>query len=214
MLLDGRPVKTPRKSFLTVPTRALAEAVAGEWAAQGDKIAPLSMPLTRLANTAIDRVRDERDKIVDEVLSFAGSDLVCYRAHEPADLVERQARHWDPILHFAQRELDAGFVTAQGITHVPQPEEALRAFEAYAKGLNDFALAGFHSLTTLTGSALLTAMLERQTISPEDAWTAAHVDEDWQIAQWGEDEEAMERRQRRHAEFLSCCRYLSCLKAG
>ncbi len=207
--LDGRTVKTPSKAPLLLPTRALAEAVAAEWDAQGEKIDPASMLFTKLANTAIDRVRPLRANIVAEVLDYANSDLVCYRADSPDDLVKRHAAAWDPVVDWARTALDAPFAVTTGIIHKPQPEAALRAYEVAMAGLNDFELSAHHTLMSLSGSALIAMMLARRAISAEAAWTAVHVDEDFQIEQWGEDEEASVRRAARHTEFLGASRFLA-----
>jgi chaperone required for assembly of F1-ATPase len=209
--LDKRPLRTPLKAPLVLPTQALAEAIAAEWERQGEKVDPFSMPLTRLANTGIDRVAAERDKIVGEIVAFAGSDLVSYRADEPLALVERQAESWDPILDWARRELDAPFMATSGVMHLRQPEAALNAFAGHLSRRSDLAVAALHNLTTLTGSALMAAMIEAGQLSAEDAWRAAHVDEDWQVEHWGEDAEAAAKRARRQIEFESSCRFLSLL---
>lgn len=207
--LDGRSVKTPMKAALQLPTQALAEAVAAEWDAQREHIEPASMILTKLANTAIDRVAPGRTRIEAEVLDYAGSDLVCYRADRPPELVARQAALWDPVIDWARTLLDAPYETTLGITHRPQPEAALKAYGAALSTLNDFELAAAHTVMTLTGSALITLMLARQVIDPEQGWQAAHVDEDYQIAQWGEDFEAAARRAGRQAEYLTACRFMA-----
>jgi chaperone required for assembly of F1-ATPase len=206
--LDGRPVKTPGKALLALPTEALARAVADEWAAQGEKIKPSTMPLTKLANTAIDRVGPEVPRIAAEMVEYAGSDLVCYRAGRPPDLVARQAALWNPIVDWALGELDAPFRIAIGIMHLPQPPEALGAMEAAFAATGKFGLAGLHNIMSLTGSALIALMFARGSLSAEAAWAAAHADEDYQIAQWGQDEEAAERRRRRHSEFIAWCRFV------
>ncbi|MCA3561803.1 MAG: ATPase [Aestuariivirga sp.] len=207
--LDGRPVKTPIKAPLRLPTRALAEAVATEWAEQGGEMKPATMYLTKLANTAIDRVGAHRAAILQELLDYANSDLVCYRADRPPQLVERQARAWDPIVDWARTDLDAPFEVTGGILHRPQPEAARAAFGEAVKPLTDFELAAFHSVMTLTGSALIAMMLARRATVPEAAWIAAHVDEDYQIEHWGHDAEAQARRAARFTEFMACCRFMA-----
>lgn len=206
--LDGRPVKTPMKAPLRLPTRALADAVAAEWAEQGAEIKPATMTLTKLANTAIDRVGEHRAAIAQEVLDYANSDLVCYRTDRPPQLVAYQATAWDPIVDWARTALDAPFEVTDGILHRPQPEAALSAFAAAVQPLSDFERAAFHSIMTLTGSALIAMMLARQATTPDAAWTAAHVDEDYQVEHWGEDAEAQARRAARHTEFMACCRFM------
>ena len=207
--LDGRSVKTPLKAALALPTRPLAEAVAAEWDAQGEQIDPAAMILTKLANTAIDRVGPHRAAIIAEVVDYANADLVCYRAGTPEALVERHARSWDPVVDWARTALDAPFTVTSGIIHKPQPEAALKAHETAVAALNDFELAAYHSIMSLTGSALIAMMLARAAIPPEAAWIAAHVDEDYQIELWGQDEEAQKRRAARYAEFMACCRFLA-----
>ena len=211
--LDGRAVKTPLKVPLALPTRALAEAVAAEWEAQGEKLDPASMTLTKLANTAIDRVAASREAIEAEVLDYSNSDLVCYRADRPPDLVQRHTRQWDPVVDWARTALDAPFEVRMGVMHKPQPEAALGAFGAALNDMSDFELAAFHTLMTLTGSALIALMLARRAINPEEAWITAHVDEDYQIEQWGEDAEAAARRAARLKEFMAACRFLGLARA-
>ena len=167
--LDGKPIKTPMKAPLRLPNRALAEAVAAEWEAQATQISPAHMPLTRLANTAIDRVSQERPKIEAEALAYANSDLICYRADRPPDLVARQAAAWDPVADWARTSLDAPFTVTAGVMHQPQPAAALTAFAAAVAALDDFELAAFHTVMTLTGSALIAMMLARRQPDAETA---------------------------------------------
>jgi chaperone required for assembly of F1-ATPase len=211
ILLDGRVVKTPMKAKLALPTKALAEAVAEEWRAQEKLIDPAKMPLTKLANTAIDRVSAERAHVAAEVVAFAGNDLVCYRATEPTELVARENQHWNPILDWAQSALDSKFICTSGVSHVAQPAAALKAVEATVAMLDDFTLTATHTAMTLTGSALLALMLNARAINAEAAWAAAHVDEDFQISQWGEDFEAADRRAYRKLEFDATVRFLTLL---
>lgn len=207
--LDGRNVKTPLKAALVLPTRPLAEAVAAEWDAQVDVIKPHAMPLTKLANTAIDRAISEGPKIAAEILEFAGSDMVCYRAESPAGLAKRQTTHWDPITSWAKSDLNVNFTTVSTITHKLQSPAALQALEAHIKSLDPFSFVAVHNLTTLTGSALLAAMVAIGKIPADAAWLAANVDEDWQIETWGEDAEAMARRAGRFNEFSACVRFVN-----
>ena len=207
--LDDRVVKTPMKAPLRLPTRPLAEAVAAEWEAQGEKIDPATMLFTKLANTAIDRVGPLRAAIVSEVLDYANSDLVCYRAGTPDALVLRHTGAWDPIVDWARTALDAPFVVTIGIVHTPQPEAALQAYASALAELSHFELSAYYTIMTLTGSALIAMMLARNAITPEAAWAAAHVDEDYQIEQWGGDEEAATRHALRLKEFTACCRFMA-----
>ena len=205
--LDNRPLRTPLKRALDLPTLGLAEDVAAEWESQAEKVDPGTMPLTRLANTAIDRVATDRDRIVAEIVDFAGSDLVCYRADKPQELVERQAWSWQPVLDWARRALAADFGVTEGVVHVRQAEATLLAVREYFARESVWSLTAIHNITTLTGSALLAAMACAGAIPASEAWTAAHVDEDWQIEHWGWDEEARHRRNHRRREFDNCLRF-------
>jgi chaperone required for assembly of F1-ATPase len=209
--LDGRPVRTPGKRPLAVPTAALAEAIAEEWRGQGARIDPASMPLTRLANTVIDAVVERMAEVRADALKYAASDLVCYRAEHPAELTALQARHWDPILAWAQRVLGATFQTAPGITHRSQPQPALDAVRQRLEALDAFRLAALHELTTLSGSVLIALIVLDGKLDADAAWAAAHVDEDWQIRQWGEDFEAAARRRQRRRDFDAAVRLIRIL---
>jgi chaperone required for assembly of F1-ATPase len=201
ILLDGRPARTPRKSLLALPTAVLAEAVAAEWAAQIESIDPAAMPLTRFANTALAGVTGREADVCADIVRYAGSDLLCYRAEHPGGLVRRQALHWDPVLDWAGERLGVAFVVASGLMPVSQPPSATHALHAALAPLDAFALSALHSMTTLTGSALLAFAVHQRRLDLDAAWTAAHVDEDWQIEEWGEDAEASARRARRRAEM-------------
>ncbi len=200
--LDGRRAMTPGRRPLVVPHARLAEAIAAEWNTQADEIDPASMPVTRLANTAIDGVAAQVDEVRAQIVNYAGTDLLCYRAGEPAGLVERQRSAWDPILAWAEQRLAVRFVLAEGFVHAAQPAETLAAImKAVAAFDEPFRLTGLHLATTLTGSALIALALANSALTTETAWSAAHVDEDWNIAQWGEDEEAAARQARRFTDF-------------
>jgi chaperone required for assembly of F1-ATPase len=211
VLLDGRPMRTPAKRELAVPSLALAEALAAEWDAQGEHIDPASMPLTRLVNSAIDGVAGREDEVRADIAKHAASDLVCYRAEAPAGLVRRQAGAWDPVLAWAHEALGARLVLGRGIVPVAQPQAALAAIECALAGLDTFSLAVHHVMTTLMGSALLALAQASGRLTAEEAWAAAHVDEDWQISQWGEDAEARARRDRRWADMQAASRLLALL---
>jgi len=206
--LDGRPVKTPLKRDLALPRRALAEAVAEEWRRQGEHIDPAAMPMTRLANTALDRVSGDEPRIVAEIAEYAGSDLLCYRAEGPEGLIEREARHWDPVLTWAGSHLEHPFIAVSGLVHQPQPEPTLQAVARHLSHHDAFALTALHNMATLTGSALLAMSVEAGELAADAAWAAAHVDEDWQIEQWGQDAEASRRRGARRAEFDAAVTFL------
>lgn len=209
ILLDKRGVKTPLKAKLILPNADLAAAIADEWRAQLRVINPVLMPLTKLVNTAIDRVSAERAHVAAEVKAFAGNDLVCYRADAPAALVALQAQAWEQILVWAERALGAKFITVSGVIHVQQDANALEAVAQRVATLNNYALTGVHNLMTLTGSALIALMMHARGLGAVDAWNAAHVDEDFQISQWGEDFEAVSRRAFRKSEFDATVRFLS-----
>jgi chaperone required for assembly of F1-ATPase len=211
VLLDGRPIHTPAKAKLSLPTQKLADAVAEEWRAQAKHIDPSTMKLTKLANSAIDGVRGREAAVLDDLIAFAASDLLCYRADAPEGLIARQTEQWDPVLAWAKQELGALFQLAQGIVHVAQPRASLDTIKERLKGFDAFSLAALHVMTALTGSALLALAVASERFTPDEAWAAAHVDEDWQISQWGADSEAIARRARRWQEFQAACRLLELL---
>ena len=194
VLLDGKSVKTPGKAALVVPRRDVAEAMAAEWSAQGAFIDPKLMPITRLVNSAIDGVAGQEADVAADAAKYAGSDLLCYRADFPEELVDLYKQHWDPVLAWAGATFDCWFRTSIGVVYVEQPGNNARAVAAAIAKLDAFQLAGLHSMTTLMGSVLLALAVQRGRLDASSAWTAAHVDEDFQISQWGLDEEAVVRR--------------------
>jgi chaperone required for assembly of F1-ATPase len=206
--LDGRPVRTPARHPLAFPTRALADTAAAEWDAQGEFIEPAQMPLTRLANTIIDGVAAAPEEVAAEVAKYLGSDLLFYRAEGPERLVARQEQAWDPVLQWAQTALGARFLTGTGVMPLLQPEAALAAART-AIPHQPWRLGAVHAVTTLSGSALLALALASGAISCEAAWTAANVDEDWNIELWGEDALALQRRTLRLAEMQAAARVLA-----
>jgi len=208
LLLDGKPVKTPARRGLVAPNRALASALAAEWNAQEEFIDPARMPLTRLANAAIDAVADNRMTVIAEVAKYLGSDLVCYRGEAPAGLVERQRLIWDPVLDWARDALNARFIQVQGVMFAAQPEAAIAAARA-AIPEDPWRLAAVSSITSLTGSALLALALAGGALDADAVWLAAHVDEDWQMAQWGRDEIALARRASRETELRAAALVLT-----
>jgi chaperone required for assembly of F1-ATPase len=198
--LDGKPVHTPARRALIAPNLALAGVIAAEWDAQGEVIDPATMPLTRLANAIIDGVAGKPGPVAVETEEYLASDLLFYRATSPQQLRERQAAQWDPILAWTRDVLGAHFKLGEGVVHVVQPEAALKA-AAVAIPTDPWQLGAVHVITTLTGSALIALALAHGALSADAAWEAAHVDEDWNMAQWGMDEMAIQRRAFRHAEF-------------
>src|SRR5262249_24753117 len=180
--LDGKTVRTPGSKPVILPTEAAARLVADEFAAQGERIDPLTMPVTRLVNTAIDGVASDPQVVLEAIMRFSSSDLVCYRAEGPETLVARQAAAWDPVIDWARAALGARFFLAEGVMFVEQPREAIGAVGLHLRQRDDaFRLAALHVITSITGSALLALALEAGEIASEEAWHAAHVDEDWNI---------------------------------
>lgn len=192
--LDGRPVRTPAQKPLAVPSRPLADAIAAEWSAQGERIKPDTMPLTQLANTALDRISARRAEIVAEIAGYAGTDLVCYRAEQPAGLVERQAERWQPLLDWLERRHAARLEISQAVLPLVQPAEALERVREAADAQDDFALAALHLATGASGSVVIALALAEGEIDADTAFEAAHCDELWQIESWGDDAEAAARR--------------------
>jgi chaperone required for assembly of F1-ATPase len=217
LTLDGRPVRTPGHRPLIAPVRGLVEAIAAEWAAQVEFIEPARMPLTQLANSILDGVADGVGAVADEVAKYLACDLVFYRATVPDGLVARQAAAWDPLLDWARERFGARFVSVGGMAFAAQDAAALAAAAAsIPTGANDrtvpWRLGALHSVTTLTGSALIALALMHGRLTADEAWTAAHVDEDWNMLEWGRDELALERRAFREAEMRAAATVLSLLR--
>ncbi|MDB5570309.1 MAG: ATPase [Hyphomicrobiales bacterium] len=214
LTLDGRRARTPARHELAVPSRALAERIAAEWAAQADVIDPAAMPVTRIVNSALDGVSREMEAVAAEIVKYAGSDLLCYRAGDPRSLVAEQADAWDPVLAWMRERHGAFFILAEGVMFVEQGDAAMAAVRkavAQSVGEGDAAplrLAALNVITTLTGSALLALAFAQGFLSAEETWKAAHVDEDFQIRNWGEDFEAAARRERRWAEMQAAAAVL------
>ncbi len=204
--LDGRTIKTPGKAQALVPTRELAEMMGEEWRAQGKFIDPHAMPVTRLINTAIDAVAANIQGVVAEISGYGDADLICYRAEGPTDLIDLQSERWDEILDWAREELDAPFEVASGVMHIPQPEPSLEKIRQEIESYDVFALSALASLTNLFGSVLLALAVSNKRLDAAAAWAAAHVDEDWQARQWGEDSEAQKRRANRWVEMEAAAR--------
>jgi chaperone required for assembly of F1-ATPase len=208
--LDDKAVLTPARRLLAVPVTGLAAAIAAEWDAQKEVIDPAKMPLTRLANVIIDGVAQRPVPVAAEVAKYLATDLLLYRAASPPGLVERQRLQWDPVLSWAGSALGAHFEPTVGVTHIAQPANALRAAEASIPG-DAWRLGAVHSITTLTGSALLALAVAHGRLSVEEAWEAANVDEDWNMEQWGRDELALERRAFRFAELNAAATVFRCM---
>lgn len=211
ILLDARPVRTPRKAPLTLSTNALAEAVAEEWRAQDVEIKPETMRLSGLANAAIDLIAPDTTGYAAGLAVYAESDLLCYRADEPPDLVERQLAAWEPLLEWAQTRYDVTFTRVSGIMHQAQPTQTVSRLAAAIAARNAFELAALSHIVTINGSLVIAlAVLERE-IEADAAFDVAHLDELWQAEQWGEDWMAADARTLRRAEFVSACRFLRLL---
>lgn len=202
--LDGKPVRTPGKVLLSLPTERAAKLVSDEFAGQGEKMDLTSMPVTRLVNTAIDGVASDTQAVLEDILRFASSDLLYYRADAPERLVARQAEAWDPVIDWMRGRLGVHFFLAEGVMHVEQPRESIAAIGFHLRQRDEpLRLAALHVMTSITGSALLALAVESGELEPEAAWTAAHVDEDWNIEHWGDDSEAVARRNARKRDFMA-----------
>jgi chaperone required for assembly of F1-ATPase len=208
--LDGKAIRTPSGRALVAPTRGIADAIAAEWDAQKETIDPLIMPVTRFANSVVDAVVDRVDAVTDDIAKYFGSDLLFYRAGHPAELVAREAALWDPPLFWAAQTLGAHFILAEGIVHVRQPDQAVAAARA-ALPRDPWSVAALHVVTTTTGSALLALALFGGVLDPPEVWASAHVDEDWNIEQWGVDEEVAARRAARLVDFTAAAGILGAL---
>ena len=208
--LDEKPIRTPSGRPLTAPIREIADAIAGEWEAQQEFIDPLTMPMTRFANSVIDAVVGRVEAVADDVAKYLGTDLLFYRAGHPEALVAREAALWDPIVFWAAEALGAHFMLAEGIVHVRQPEPAIAAArEAFPS--DPWSIAALHVVTTVTGSALLALALLRGRLESDSVWATAHVDEDWNIEKWGMDEEVAARRAARLVDFRAAAAILKAL---
>ncbi len=205
--LDARPVRTPLKAPLVLPTRALAEAVAAEWQAQEGRVDPEAMPFTRTANSAIDKVSPRQAEVAAMLAAYGATDLLCYRAEGPLELVVRQAEAWDPLLDWAAQALGAPLLVTTGVMHVNQPPESLAILHRRVSELDPFQLSAFHDLVALSGSLVLGLAVTEGRLAAKEAWTLSRIDEDWQISLWGEDAEAAEVAARKQAAFLQADRF-------
>ncbi|WP_457796109.1 ATP12 family chaperone protein [Methylocystis sp. S23] len=219
VLLDGRPVNTPARRRVVVPSRALAEALAAEWAGQGETIDPAAMPLARLVNSAIDGVAQRMDEVAAELVKYAGSDMICYRAGEPESLAAAQRAAWDPLLAFARDKLGARLILAEGVMFAAQPEAAIQALASAIRAQTGegpgapLRLASLHVMTSLTGSLILALAKSLNEIDLATAWAAAHIDEDFQMRAWGADAEALARRDARFKEMAAAAFLSDCVAA-
>lgn len=207
ILLDGRAVKTPAKAPLVVPTLALATAIAAEWDAQTGKVRPETMPLTRAANSAIDKVGPLRAEVIAELSGYGGSDLLCYRAEHPAALTARQAAGWDPLLHWSAETLDAPLAVTHGVIHVAQDPASLDRLHGHVAAFSDFGLAGLHDLVAISGSLVLALAVAHGRLTADDAFAVSRIDSHWQAEQWGSDEEEQAAEALRLAAFRQADRF-------
>lgn len=213
IMLDGRPVRTPGRRLLAMPTPPLAQAVANEWAGQGETIRPDAMPLTRLANTVVDQLPAKRDDAITEVMGYGSADLLCYCQASPADLADRQARIWQPWLEWAEHRLDARLVTTNTLEPVPQPEASLAALAAAAAALDDWQLIGLHAATRLTSSLVLGFAMTRRALTAGPAFEAALLEELYEIESWGLEAEQARRHAVLKAELQAIEGYFEALSA-
>jgi chaperone required for assembly of F1-ATPase len=211
--LDGKRVHTPGRHLLVVPTQQLAEAIAKEWRAAGETIDPRSMPLTGLANAAVERVAPDQQAFASGLAKYGESDLTCYRADSPRELIRRQEEKWDPLLAWARRRYDVDFCTTGGIVHVPQPRATIDRLAAAVMALDPFHLAGLSPLVTIGGSLVAALAVLEEAVTPEQAWDAVTVDEAWQREQWGSDSEVEAALERRRSDFFAAARFLSLLSS-
>jgi chaperone required for assembly of F1-ATPase len=209
--LDGRPVKTPARNALALPTEELAEAIAEEWNAQGEEIDPRAMPLTGLANAAIDRVAPDPAAFARTLAAYGESDLLCYRSEGPEPLVRRQQGGWDPLLDWAKTRFDVDFELARGVMHRPQPDRTVQQLAQAVAARSPFQLAALSPLVTISGSLVLALALAEGEIGLQKAWSAATLDEAWQAEQWGEDALATQALNARRREFEAAYRFLTLL---
>lgn len=206
--LDGRPVRTPARAPLVMPTELLAEAIASEWRRVEEDVEPRAMPLTGLANAAIDRVAPERAAFAGGLARYAEADLACYRADGPAALVQRQSEHWDALLAWARRRYDVDFATTSGLMHVRQPEATVERLTHAVATLDPFHLAGLSPLVTVGGSLVAALAVLEKAMTADEAWKAVSVDERWQLEQWGADAEAEAALENRRRDFMAGASFL------
>jgi len=212
--LDGQPLRTPARAHLNVPTEALARQISAEWASVDDKVDPRRMPLTGLANAAIDRVKPDPAAFAAGLARYAQADLACYRAEAPRGLVERQAESWDALLAWARRRFDVDFRVTDGIVHVPQPAGTVERLAHAVAALDAFCLAGLSPLVTVGGSLVAALAVLEGALPVEEAWLAVTIDERWQLEQWGSDAEAEAALENRRRDFLAAARFLELLDAS
>lgn len=209
--LDDRPVRTPARRLCIVPVAGMADGIAAEWNAQGERVDPFSMPLTRAASTCLDRVIPEIEAVRQSIAAYGGTDLLCYRAPGPVELIGRQEEGWDPLLAWAADRFGAGLAVGKGVMHIAQPAEAVERLAAHIRSFDAWELTGLSELTTLSGSLIIALAVLHGHLAPEDGWALSRLDEQWNIEQWGKDAEADQQTARRKADFLAAARQLRLL---
>lgn len=207
--LDRRPVRTPAKAPLLLPTRALADLVAAEWVAQSGEIRPESMPATRAANAALDKVRGQFAEVAGLITAYGETDLLCYRATSPTELVALQAQAWDPLLAWSAERFGVSWQVTDGVMPVPQSTATLERLGTHVAAFTPFELTAFHDLVAMSGSLVIGLAVTEGLAPVADLWTASRIDEDWQIAQWGEDDEAQALAALRRASFSDAARFFA-----
>lgn len=203
VLLDDKPIKSPLGEMLILPTVGMADAIAKEWQVDGDEIQPEKMPLTRFANTSFDRVKKQRKLVEDEIVGFADTDLLCYRADHPEELAKMQTKAWDPILEWLQAEFSITPQVTNNILHIEQNSKDIEKIEALVVSMDDFTLSALHSATSILGSVFLAMALQKGRLSVDAAWDASRIDESYQIKHWGEDQEAKNKAQNDYEGLVS-----------
>ena len=211
--LDTRPLRTPAKVPCLVPIFSLAEAIAAEWDAQGDQVDPRMMPLTRAANSTIDRVIPEAKAVGETIAAYGQSDLICYRASHPEGLVARQAAAWDPLVDWARTTLEAPLTLGEGVMHVAQPAQSIARLGAAVRAHSPWELTALHDLVTISGSLVVGLAVSQGRLGTTEAWSVSRIDEDWNIEKWGEDAEAAKTAQRRETDFKDAARLLGLVRS-
>lgn len=207
--LDSRPVRTPAKALLDLPTEALAQAIAAEWQALAKAIDPAAMPITRAANAAIDKVTAQHSEVAEMLAAYGDTDLTCYRAAQPKELADRQAGAWDPLLDWAADRYDARLIPVEGVIHQPQSATALARLAAPLRAMTPFELTAMHDLVSLSGSLIIGLAASADAVPVQDLWARSRIDEDWQAEQWGADDEAAAQTAQKRRAFLEAARFLA-----
>ncbi|WP_166418477.1 ATP12 family chaperone protein [Cochlodiniinecator piscidefendens] len=211
ILLDGRRIKTPAKTAFYVPSERLAEEIAKEWDAQTDVVNPNTMPFTRAANSAIDKVTPQHSEVADMLADYGGTDLLCYRADSPEELIQRQAEAWDPLLAWSAEALEAPLIQISGVMFASQPKASLESLKRRVHELDSFMLAGFHDLVAISGSLVIGFAALNGHMGIENLWEVSRLDESWQAEQWGEDEEATQQALLKREAFIQAAKYCALL---